>query len=163
MSTRQISGTMPIGDPARQPGSSLRQGDGGAARAKRRPGEPDRRRHERIAGLGLQAVIGGKRYGLADLSLGGLRVAAYDGPLKVGQPFEFGLRMVVNGCITSFRGRAVTYRRERDALIAVFVDDQPYFYQTLCLYIEQERALRLSYRTDANRGVPKPAFVAQSV
>ena len=163
MSTRQISGPTPIGHTTRQQTLPWRPDGDGPGRGKRRSGDPDRRRHDRIAGLGLQAVIGGKRYGLADLSLGGLRVAGYDGPLKVGQPFEFGLRMVVNGCITSFRGRAVTYRREGDALIAVFAGDQPYFYQTLCLYIEQERALRLSYRTDPNRGVPKPAFVAQSV
>lgn len=162
MSTRQITGTVPIGDPGQRPGTAWRPGEG-AGRGKRRTGEPDRRRHERIAGLGLHIVVGGKRYAVADLSLGGIRVAQYVGPLKVGQPFEFGLRMVVQGCITSFQGRATVLRREPDALIAVFRDAQPYFYQTLCQYIEQERALRLSYRAGGRNSVPRPAFVAESV
>ena len=163
MSTKQISGTTPVGDRTQWQQLPGFPGDGVHGDRKRQVGEAERRRHERIAGLGLQVVMLGKRYGLADLSLGGFRVAGYDGTLKVGDPFEFGLRMMVNGCITSFQGRAVTYRRQGSVLIAVFTDDQPYFYRTLCLYIEQERAVRLSYRTDANRGVPKPAFVAQTV
>jgi hypothetical protein len=163
MSTREITGASPIGDPRRHPGSPPRQGEAARERQKRRTGEAERRRHERIAGLGLQIVIGGKRYAVADLSLGGLRAAPYDGPLRVGERFEFGLRMMVQGCITSFRGRAAALRRDRDALIAVFKEDQPYFYQTLCHYIEQERHLRLSYGADPHKGVPRPAFVAKSV
>jgi hypothetical protein len=162
MSPREITGTRPIGDPPRHPGTPPRR-DGGEGRARRKAGEPERRRHERIAGLGLQIVIGGKRHEVADLSIGGLRIAPYDGPLGVGERFEFGLRIMVNGCITSFQGRAEVYRRDRAALIAVFREDQPHFYQTLCQYIEQERTLRLSYGPDGHKSVPRPAFVAESV
>lgn len=145
----------------KKPGRRLGRGaeeDGGADAGC------DRRRHERIPTYGLSIDIDGRRFALQDLSLGGFRVAPYDGLLSVDREFDFMMRLAVDGEVTPFQARGRVLRVDGKGLVAVYVTREPDFYRKLSRFIERERAIRLSYGT-GNRATatPSPAFLRESI
>ncbi|NBC34450.1 MAG: hypothetical protein GVY13_17380 [Alphaproteobacteria bacterium] len=143
--------------PGRRPGrGDDRDGDADGGR--------DRRRHDRIPTFGLSIDIDGRRFSLQDLSLGGFRVAPYDGPLTVDRDFDFMMRLAVDGEVTPFQARGRVLRVDGKGLVAVYVTREPDFYRKLSRFIERERAIRLSYGTDkAAASSPRPAFLSESI
>ena len=123
----------------------------------------DRRRHKRIAGLGLHVAIEARDYAVRDLSVGGFSILSYSGALRPGDMFPLRFRVVLNGFVTEFRGRGSVRRRDGEVLSAVYVTDNPRFYQGLSQYIAREQALRLSYSGPSRSAqVSDPAFVETS-
>ena len=132
--------------------------------AERPAGDPrrERRRHERLAGFGAQAVIAGQAYPVTDVSIGGFRITAYDGPLAEGAVFDMIFRVTVRRRIAASPGRGIVQRRDGADLVALFADEQPVFYQRLCEYLERNRQLRLSYHEEGRNQPPRPAFIEES-
>lgn len=169
MSAREITPPAPaggaIGRPAdpparRKPGS--RPGSDVEDDPEGKRGH-DRRRHERIPTYGLSIDIDGRRYALQDLSLGGFRVAPYDGALSVDRDFDFVMRLAVAGEVTPFTARGRVLRVDGKGLVAVYVTREPDFYRKLSYFIERERSIRLSYGAERLASSPKPAFLRESI
>ncbi len=113
--------------------------------------------------MGAQVVIGGQKYPIQDVSIGGFRISPYDGDLVERQEFDLVFRLIIDYCVTECRSRGLVYRIDQHGLVALFTTDQPAFYQKLCQFIERSRTLSISYHADPSGKVPKPAFVQQTV
>ena len=136
-----------------------------AARAQAGTGEQvgERRRHRRVPSAGLTVTIDDHDYPVRDLSVGGFRIGPYAGPLKPGGQFQLRFRVQVNGKPSEFRGRGKVLRRQGEDLVAVYMADNPRFYQGLTRFIAHESALRLSYHGHGRAPlVADPAFVETS-
>ena len=166
MPVHEISSPSRARDPADRSGQSTapraegrgRDGADGAEAAV-----SDRRRHKRIAGLGLHVAIEAREYSVRDLSVGGFSILSYSGALRPGDTFPLRFRVVLNGFVTEFRGRGSVLRRDGEVLSAVYVTDNPRFYQGLSQYIAHQQALRLSYCGPSRSAqVSDPAFVETS-
>ena len=123
----------------------------------------NRRRHERVPTIGLSIEIEGRSYALQDLSLGGFRVAPFQGHLAVDQEFDFMMRLAVDGDVTPFQARARVLRVDGKGLVAVYVTRAPDFYDKLSRFVERERKTRLSYGAAGAASTPEPAFLNKSI
>ena len=169
MSVRDV-GTVPtIGDagkyvPERR---TVAQSSGSGSAEEDTQEQENRRRHERLFTPGLQVLIDGRRWPVADVSIGGFKLKEYDGPLTEGADFKLVFRVVLDGFITEFSGLGTVTRRAGEKLIAVYRTGDPGFYRQLSRYIEHGRQLSLSYgdvqQATPSKSTPKPAFVAKSV
>jgi hypothetical protein len=126
---------------------------------------PDQRRHERIACGNAMVAVDGTLYPVEDVSIGGFRLAGYEGGLTAGGGFDFVFHLGIDGRATACAGHGLVRRRDGSSLAAAFVMDDPGFYATLCRFIESEKALRISYggHGPAGTAAPSPAFVRETI
>ena len=165
MSVRDV-GTVPtIGDAGRfvPERRTVAHSSGSGSVDEEAQQQENRRRHERLFTPGLQVLIEGRRWQVADVSIGGFKLKEYDGRLAEGDEFKLVFRVVLDGFITEFSGLGNVVRRDGPKLIAVYRTGDPAFYRHLSRYIEHGRKLSLSYGDSPQPNSPTPAFVAKSV
>jgi|GEM_PF-1817500 len=166
-----IDAVTPPGDPPNRAGQTPRasgtgrSGPAGRGAAGPEGTRPDQRRHERIACGNAMVAVDGTLFPVEDVSIGGFRLAGYEGDLTAGGAFDFVFHLGIDGRATACAGRGLVRRRDGSSLAAAFVVHNPGFYATLCRFIEQEKALRISYggHGPAGTAAPRPAFVRKTI
>ncbi len=162
MKTADVFSMPPAGD---SPARSSRAGvvrRGGAPGTRAGAGR-EQRRHERVTAGNALVAVEGTLYPVHNVSIGGFRLAGYEGGLGVGDGFDFVFHLAMDGRATACAGRGQVRRRDAAGLGAAFVMEDPAFYAVLCRFIEQERSLQISYGDARAPAAPRPAFVREVI
>lgn len=95
----------------------------------------DRRRWERVIGMGARAKIDSRTFPIADISMGGARIDRYFNDVAVKQRLYLTIMLMIEGKVETFPAQAVVRRKGNSGLALQFRKMQPYAEQKLSEFV----------------------------
>ncbi|WP_259779710.1 PilZ domain-containing protein [Aestuariispira ectoiniformans] len=95
----------------------------------------DRRRSERVIGMGARAEIDKRSFPIADISMGGARVDRFFNDVAPKQRLFLTIMLMIDGKVESFPAQAVVRRKGNGGLALQFRKLQPYAEQKLSEFV----------------------------